>query len=510
MAIKTANNKRIAKNTLFLYIRMLILLLVNLYTARIVLDKLGIEDYGIYNVVAGFVVMLAFFSSSMSNVTQRFLTIELGKGDGLRARQIFNQHLLLYILIIAGVCVVAETGGLYFVAHKLVIPTERIDAAIWAYQFALVSLGFTLLGIVFNSAIIAHEDMKVYSYVGIAEGLAKLATAYVIGMTTGDRLIVYAFLLMSVAASAQMFYAYYCYQHYKECRYLYYWDRSTIMQTTSFVGWNFVGTIIYMLKDQGVNMLLNLFYGPVVNAARAVSFQVNGAITNFNANFFTSVRPQLMKSYASGDNDYMKQLFFKSTKYSLFLLWLLCFPVMLHIDTLLGVWLKEVPEYTAVFTVWVLVDSILASMTNAPWTIIMATGNLRRYVIYSNGILLLIFPLCYVTMKSGASPVSVFIIIVCVRILHVILTVYISNQQIDFGFKRYVINVLVPAAKVLALTLPLLLVVQKNGSDGLPMSIIFILAECMYIVSVIVACGATSGERAMFLRFLRKRYNIWK
>ena len=193
----TANNKRIAKNTMLLYVRMVFLMLISLYTSRVVLDKLGIEDFGINNVVAGFVGMLAFFSSSLSNVTQRFLNIELGRGDIKRANQIFNQHLILYLLVILAIIIIAETIGLYFVKTKLVIPPERMHAALWAYHFALISLSITLLGIVYNSAIIAHEDMKVYSYVGIAEGLSKLGIAYMLSIVQSDRLIVYSFLLLN-------------------------------------------------------------------------------------------------------------------------------------------------------------------------------------------------------------------------------------------------------------------------------------------------------------------------
>jgi len=502
----STNNKRIAKNTLFLYLRMIFLMAVSLYTSRVVLDKLGVEDFGIYNVVAGFVLMLGFFSSSLSNVTQRFLNIELGKNNIKRAREIFNQHLILYVIIILIVLIIAETAGLYFVKNKLVIPAERLDAALWTYQFALISLTATLLGIVYNSAIIAHEDMKIYSFVGIVEGVARLGIAFLLGMVGDDRLIVYAFLLMTVVASAQFFYAVYCHRKYEECRLQWYWNRNTVNQTTSFVGWNFVGTIIYMLKDQGLNILLNLFCGPVVNAARAVSYQVNSAISSFNSNFVTSVQPQIVKSYASGEWDYMFSLFYKSTKYSLYLMWFLCLPVILYMDELLGLWLKEVPADTAVFTFWILVDSILATMTNAPWIITMAKGDLKKYVLYSNSILILIFPLSYLALYYGMAPVSVFMIVVAIRILQITSILIVVDSQFHYGIPNFIKQAIYPFAKVLVGTIPLSIVCVKLFGDSLIMMFLSILSVCTITGVTIWLLGLTENEKNMAKEFVLNKF----
>jgi len=502
----SSNNKRIAKNTLFLYLRMLLLMVISLYTSRVILDKLGIVDFGVYSVVAGFVVMLGFFSSSLANVTQRFLNIELGRENVAAAKKIFNQHLILYSGIIVIVLLVGETIGLYFIANKLVIPPERMTAAIWAYQFALLALAFTLFGIVYNSAIIAHEDMKVYSYVGIAEGMAKLGVAYVISVIGSDRLIVYSFLLMIISALSQLYYAVYCRRRYAECCLVWTWERKTIRQTISFVGWNFLGTIIYMLKDQGVNILMNIFYGPVVNAARAITFQINGALSSFNANFFTSVRPQIVKSYAAGQMDYMKILFFKSSKFSLLLMLFLCLPVMIKIDFILELWLKEVPEYTAEFTIWVLIDSILATMTNAPWTVTMATGNLKMYVLYSNSILVMIFPLVYIAMKLGAAPVSAFMIIVAVRIFQIMANLAVVNNSIHYGYKQYIINVIVPFFKVVVLSVPAAYLLCHLFGDTLIMSFVAIATITLTIALLTWFLGTSKSERELFVNYIRKQF----
>ena len=509
MANHNTNNRRIVKNTFFLYARMIILLVVSLYTSRVVLDKLGVEDFGIHNVVAGFVGMLVFFRSSLSNVTQRFLNIELGKGNLLRAKQIFCQHFLLYCAIIFFFLLIGETIGLYFVSHKLVIPSERIEAAMMAYQFALISVCFTLFGIVFDSAIIAHEDMKVYSIIGVVEGIAKLGIAFIISIVNADRLITYAFLLMVVVASVQIYYLCYCHRKYSECKFIWYWNRKTLSQTFSFISWNFVGTIIYMLKDQGLNVLLNLFFGPSVNAARAVSYQVNGAIVNCNSNFVTSVQPQIVKSYATGDYAYLNTLFFKSTKYSLLLMWMLCLPVILYMDAILSLWLKEVPEHTANFTIWILLDSILATMTNAPWIITMATGKLRRYVLRSNGVLIMIFPLSYIALLLGLSPETVFIIIFIIRFFQIASILYGVNSQIHFGILNYTHNIITPFVAVILTSLPLSLIARYYL---LPVRGISSLAGLMivFLITVITTwfVGIDNKEKTKVLNMVNSKIKL--
>ncbi|UKK56814.1 hypothetical protein [Prevotella communis] len=477
---------------------------ISLYTSRVVLDKLGIEDFGINNVVAGFVTMLAFFSSSLSNVTQRFLNIELGRGDIKRAREVFNQHQVLYCIIIAIVVILAETAGLWFVKNKLVIPSERIGAAIWAYHFAVISLSFTLFGIVYNAAIIAHEQMKIYSVVGIAEGILKLLIALILSSVHSDRLIVYSFLLMMVVALTQLFYAGFCHVKYKECRFLRYWDKTTVASTFSFIGWNFVGTLIYMLKGQGLNVLLNMYFGPVVNAARAVTSQVNGAISNFNANFFKSVQPQIVKSYAIKDMDRVKSLFFSSTKYSLFILWILDLPIALNISFLLGIWLKEVPDYTEIFTILVLTDSLLSTLTDVPWVITMASGKLKKYVLWSNSILLLIFPLAFIVLELGASPVAPLVVVIGVRILQIISVLRIVNGQIHYGIGDYINNVIKPFLYVVGISLPLCYFVKFLLGDAIFLSFLALAIMIIVVALSMYSVGINKQERQFVNNILTK------
>lgn len=491
----TSKDKRIAKNTIYLYSRQLLLLLISLYTSRVVLDKLGVVDFGIYNVIAGFILILSFFSSSLSNATQRFLNIELGKDNIGKAREVFNLHLFLYILIVCAVILIAETAGLYFIENKLNIPAARLQAAGTVYHCAVVQLAITLIGIVYNAVIIAHENMRFYSYTGVAEGVAKLVIAYMIGMGDYDRLAFYAFLLMTVTLAVQASCALYSYTHYEECKPLFYCNLNAVKRTGAFISWNFLATFIYIIKDQGTNMLLNIFFGPMVNAARAVAYQVNGGISNFSSNFFTAVRPQIVKSYAAGDIDYLKKLFFKSSKFSLYLTWFLCLPAMLCINSLLSLWLKEVPQYANIFTLWLLAESIPTVLTNPTWSIVMSTGRMRNYVIWGFGALLLIFPAACIALWQGASPVSVFSIAFTARILQTTISVFIANKEVNFGIRNYLSRVIRPFAIVALFSVTVSFPVSMLLSESFMKIIITVTVTSAASAFAMWTWGLTEGEK---------------
>lgn len=505
-----SNSKRIAKNTLFLYIRMAVLMIVTLFTSRIVLDKLGVEDFGIYNVVGGVAAVFTFFSSSLANATQRFLNIELGKGNIEGARNIFSQHLAIYLFLVIGMVVLAETVGLWLVHHKLVIAPERMSAALWTYQFAVLALCVSFIGIVFNSAIIAHEDMRIYSYVGIADAFLRLTIAYAISVVEFDRLVTYSILLLLVALCVQGSYAIYALRRYKECQLCFSYDKDGMWSTFNFISWNVVGTVIFLLKDQGVNILLNLFFGPVVNAARAVSFQVSAAISNFSNNFYMSVQPQIVKSYAAGERAYLNTLFLNSTKYSLFLMWLFCLPVMLEIVVILNLWLKEVPQGTEIFTRWVLADALLSTMTAPAWTVVLAVGRLKKYTLLCNGCLLLIFPLSYLFLSLGYGPVSVFVITFVVRILQVISSILFANTYIHFGISAYFKRVIYPVICVYLLSGSVSLLVWKQVGNGF----LALFAVCVVtFLSTVVAVyyiGLDKSERMFCLDIMKSRWRSFR
>ena len=502
-----SKSKRIAKNTLFLYMRMLFLMVVTLFTSRVLLDKLGIEDFGIYNVVGGLAMMFIFFRSSLSNATQRFLNVELGKGNADGAARVFAQHFTLYLAISAAVVVVGETVGLWFVYNKLVIPADRLVAAVWVYQFTLFSLCSTLVGIVYDSTIIAHEDMNVYSYVGIFEGLAKLGIAYAISISPFDRLVVYGLLLMLLALSIQCFYAFYCSRRYAECRIKILWDRQLLKDTSSIVGWNTVGTAVYAVNDSGVNILLNLFFGPAVNAARAVSFQVSNAVNGFASNFFVSVRPQIVKSYAAGDDEYLMKLFYNSSKFSFFLLWIFCLPLCFAIDPILHLWLKQVPEYTGIFTVWILAYSLVNVLNNPVWAIALAVGKLKRYIGIGSGVFLLVFPLAYAALKFGASPVAVFAIMVAVRLCYLVVVLHIIKAYVNLSFRRYFADVVKPVALVVAVSLAVSCALHAALPASLPGTLAFIILTVVMTSLCVYTLGLRATQRAYLLNIIKKKFN---
>lgn len=497
------NSKKIIKNTAFLYIRMLFLMFVSLFTSRITLQNLGVTDFGIYNIVGGVTSLLVFFRSSLANATQRYLSIELGKNDTEGVISVFRQHQTLYIFIAIIVLILSETIGLWFVCHKLVIPPERVNASVWVYQFTVFSSCLTILSIVYDAAIIAHEDMHIYSYTGIVEGMAKLTIAYVLAFIPSDRLTTYALLFFLQTLCLWIFYVSICKRRYDECRYRFSWNAKSTKEICSFIGWNTVGTLVYFLNGQGINILLNLFFGPAVNAARGISYQVSGAISSFSTNFYTAVRPRIMKAYAAGEFRQVLFLFFRSSKYSVFLLWLFCLPVMLCIDQILAIWLTCVPEYTSAFTVWVLAHSMIYVLDNPMWTIVLATGKLKRYVLAGNSILVLAFLFSYICLKNRCSPVSVFQILFAIRIVYIGAALFVIRRYIYFPMEQYFVQVIRPSIGVIGSSGGVCLLLSKWFQ---PTMTGYAMLCCVCILSTLCLTwllGMTGEERGIFRKRAR-------
>lgn len=489
---------------------MLLLMLVGFFTSRIVLDKLGVVDFGIQNVVGGLASMFVFFRSSLSNVTQRYLNIELANDDIKAARNVFCQHQTLYIFMAIGVIILAETIGLWLVCNKINIPQERYHAALWVYQFTIVSLAVTLLSVVYESAIIAHEDMKIYSYVGIYEGIAKLAIAYIISVIPLDRLITYSFLLQAVSISVILYYMHYCSKYYKECHYHFIWNRKRIRDAFSMISWNTIGTAVWAINDQGINVLLNMFFGPAVNAARGIAFQINNAINNFGNNFYVAVRPQLVKSYATKNFDYLYKLFFSSSKFSVYLLWIFCLPVSLCIDTILNLWLKEVPPHTSSFTVLILLFSLVNTLNNPIWSLALAVGKLKWYILIGGAVFLMTFPISYVCLKSGCVPESVFVVNIIVRTVYIFVVINIIKRYVHLSISRYLSDVILPVA---------LVVIISGGfswgcSKFLPNTLLYQALLCVVCFASTVICvlflGMKASERTKLFIKIKQKFKSYK
>lgn len=330
MSNNSVNNKRIAKNTLLLYVRMFFVMAVTLFTSRVVLATLGVTDFGIYNVVGGVVAMMGILNNAMAVSTQRYLTFELGRGDAVRLKQVFCMCLAIFVMLAVVVVVLGETVGLWFLNSKMTIPADRMVAANWVYQFSILACVASLIVTPYNAVIIARERMNVYAYVGILEVVLKLAVVYLLLVIPVDRLTTYGLLILLSQIVIAVIYMLYCTRHFAEARYRVYWDGSLFRELVSYSGWNLFGSAAGVVKGQGLNILLNMFFTPAVNAARGIAYQVNAAITQFFTNFYTAVRPQITKYYAQGDMEEMTKLIFRSSKMSFYLIMLISMPVIIE------------------------------------------------------------------------------------------------------------------------------------------------------------------------------------
>jgi len=404
--ITTSSNKRIAQNTLSLYFRMILTMAVSLYTSRVVLATLGIEDFGIYNVVGGIVVMFGFLNTAMSVATQRFLAFEIGRNDTLQLNKVFSSSILIHIIIATLILLVAESIGLWFLNTQLFIPTERIEAANWVYQFSVFAFVVNVISVPYNALIISHEEMGVYAYISILEVILKLLIVYLLNCFGFDKLKFYALLVFFVSLSIRLIYQYYCTRKFPECKFKFVWDKNLLKNLTAFSGWSLFGSVAYIAKGQGVNVILNIFFGALINAAWGISQQVSAAVLMFVQNFVTAINPPIIKAYAQGDKGRMFSLLFNGMKYTFFLSFCLIVPLLFETDFILSLWLETVPEYTIALVQFALILILIELFSHVIGTTIQATGEIKCYQIVIGSILFLNLPLSYVAIRLTESPLS--------------------------------------------------------------------------------------------------------
>lgn len=444
----SSNNTRIAKNTLMLYIRMFLTMMIALYTSRIVLGALGVEDYGIYNVVGGVVAMLSFFNSSMATSTQRYLNVEMGKGNLENLNKVFisaiHSHIIIAVLTIATLELFC-TGILF---DKLTIPPERLDAAITVFHIAVASLFVSIVGTPYGAVIIANEKMSIYAYVSIFESLLRLIIIYLLVISPFDKLISYVVLQFLVTAGIQVFYLLYCGRFFKECKYRFIWDNNLIKRLFSFTGWMLFGCMSDMLGNQGVNILINIFFGPVYNAARGIAVQIKTAIDTFVQNFLTAVKPQIMKSYAAGDYSYTYRLVYSASRLSFYLLFILTLPVFFNTHYILEVWLKNVPPYCELFTQLTLMELLIRTSYAPIAQINQASGKVRNYQIAISILFLFTFVSCYILFKLNFPVYTAFIVAVIVAVVGLLVRLEILRHDCEFPALEYVKKVFAPIMPV--------------------------------------------------------------
>lgn len=496
MPDNSSNNARIAKNTIFLYFRMILLMAVTLYTSRVVLATLGIEDYGVYNVVGGFIGMLGFLNGAMSGCTQRFITVALGKGDESELKKVFSTCFITHALIAFLIFILAETIGLWFVLEKLVIPEGRETAAMVVYQCSVLTSIALVMSFPYNADIIAHEKMSAFAYISIYEAFANLGIVYLLAIGNSDKLSLYAILLLIVKISVIVVYQLYCKRHFAESALSRLFDTNLFKEMLSFTGWNLWGGLAGTLMGQGVNILLNVFFGPAVNAARGVALQVQNAVHLFATNFQMALNPQMMKSYAACEIQRMHMLLFRSAKFTFMLLLCIILPIILEIDYILSLWLKEVPQYTNVFVILMLCIVMIDSVSNPFMTASAATGRVKVYQSVVGGILIAIVPIAYIALKFGGEPYTVFIVHLLVAMCAFFARLLIIRNLIALPIRQYFSKALFPCAYIAVPAVTISVLIRYILPSGLEGAIAVVVISAIIVLLLSYLFGLTTSERS--------------
>lgn len=498
------NNKRIAKNTLLLYFRMLLMMGVTLYTSRVVLDKLGITDYGIYNVVGGIVAMLGFLNNAMSTAVQRYLSFEIGRKNDEGVNRIFNIALVAHIGIAIIVLFVMEVAGVWYLNTYMNIPPNRLDAANWVLQCSILTTLFTIIQVPYNAIIISKEQMGIYAHISILEAILKLLVVYLLSIGNFDRLKLYSVLIMSITIGILMIYRIYCSRKFKEAQFRYIKDRALLKQLINFAGWNMLGELAWVFTGQGVNIILNLFWGPSVNAARGLADQVNAAVIRFVSNFQTAVNPQLIKNYANHELEEMKKLLYRSTRFSFYLMLALSLPLIIKMDYILHIWLKEVPEYATIFCQLTLICSLVSTISNLLAQVARAYGKIRKYQIIISITLFMNFPLSYMILKCGASPISTIIINIGIQATLIFVRLYLTNRMINMSIIQFSNNVILPIIMVSISSFVLPIIISQYLNDSFINFLIVCIIAFANVCFSAFFIGMSSNERKHIRTALNK------
>ena len=458
------NTRRIAKNTVMLYIRMLLIMAVTLYTSRVVLNVLGVEDFGIYNVVGGLVVMFSFLNGAMATSTQRFLSFSLGKNDQEQVARVFSMSMTTHISIALIVLLLAETFGLWIFYRYLNIPPERMGAAQWVYQLSVLTFCISIIRVPYNAGIIAYERMSFYAYISIVEVCLKLGMVILLQYLGSDKLILYALLMALTTGIVTFIYKLYCCKTFSVCRYHYFWDKHLYKELISFSGWSLFGSAANVGVQQGINILLNVFFGVVTNAALGIANQVSSAVSQLVGNFQTAFNPALVKSYASGDYSYFVRLIFQTSRFSYFLLFIIALPLYLCMPFVLKVWLDIVPEYTVVFCRWMLVFVLIDAVSAPLWISVQAIGKIRSYQLLMSALIFLNIPLSWLLLRLGKDAEWVMQVRVGINLLTFICRIiYLQKRKVISSY-LYLREVISPVVLVSVLSVPLPLWIGCNYS----------------------------------------------
>lgn len=504
------NNKRIAKNTLFLYLRMFVMMLTALFTSRIVLDVLGASDYGLNNIIGGVVVLFSFLNSALLSATQRFLNFHLGRQDYKQTNVVFCMSMNTYILLSIVVVVLGETIGLWFVNTQLNIPSERMYAAQWVYQFTLIQFVINLLRVPYNASIIAYERMNFYAYISLVEVIAKLLVVYLLYITTFDKLIFYSFLYTIVPLIVAFIYRTYCNRNFDTTKYKRIWDKVAFKEMFSFSGWSLFGSLANLAAQQGLNILINIFYGVTVNAAAGIANQVSTNVYGFISNFQTAFQPQIVKTYAAKEIERFQKLIFQTSKFSYFMVLVLVLPILFTIDGILEIWLKEVPEYTAIFCRLILVFLSIEAITAPLWMSVQATGKIRSYQILMACLIFMNFPMAYLVLKLGFPVYTVWIVRIIINLITMVARCIYMKQRLQFPISQYIRNVIIPILIVTIASLPVPLILY-NQIDNFWLNM-FVVGFATFFVAILAVyfIGMNTHEKELVRNMLLKKIPVLK
>lgn len=497
----------IAKNTILLYLRMILVTIINLVTVRIVLNTLGVIDYGVYTVVAGMVTLLSFLSGTLSSASQRFFSYELGRNRKSEIRKIYSLTLVSYILLSIVLLVIFETIGLWFLNHKIVIPVDRMDAANFIYQFSVFSFVFSLLSIPSLALMLSNERMKPYAVLSLLQAILKLGAAIVVSFFSFDKLVLFVGVEFVVSIFVTGSYFVYTYKMFPEGRFYLYWNWNKLKELLGFAWWNMFGAFTNMLKSNGANVLLNLFFGAYINASRGIAYQVRSAFSTFVNSFFMAFRPSIVKAYASGNLKETNELFFMSTKTSFFLLLFVAIPVFLEAPTILKLWLKTVPDYTVVFVRLIILDSLFDSFNYPIAAYVQATGRIKRFQLYVSGIVFLNLPLSYVFLKFGAPPESTLWVAIVLSAIGILVRLLFIKSRLSISIRLYSKQVFMKVFSTMLMSLILPLLVWYWLPEGVVRFLLLASTGVLNTLFCIYIIGLSQIERCYVKS---QAFRIWK
>lgn len=502
------SNRRIARNTVLLYSRSLVNLLIGLYTSRLTLDALGIADYGIYNVVGSLVALFGLFNGSLNTAISRFITYELGRNNHEKLNKVFSSSLSILFLFALVIFILGETVGLWAVNYHMVFPADRMTAVNWVYQLSLMTFLVSVLNVAYSATLAAHENFRILASVDITLTVVRVVCVILLYYVPIDRLIYFAGYCFLLTVASSGFYVFYCRRHYPSCRYRLILDKPFLKEMGAFYSWNLFGSVAWLLKGAGINVVINLFFGVLINAAQAVASQVSTGVTALMGSFSSAMQPQIIKSYASGDYGHMWKLVFNGTRYSFFLLAVFIIPLCFNIDFILSLWLKEIPVYTNIFTILLLANILMECYATYIITVLLATGKIALYQTLVGTLLLLNVPLSYLIFKWGGAPISFLLVSILLTLMALGMRLVLLKKMLPFSVRAFMKQVVFRTSAVVlmicAATWGLFLLLKEVPGERF----ICLALSCLVSPALIYLAGLTRQEKTMVLQQIKKRLPI--